>query len=110
MNENRSDDWLTEQELCAAIGINRYFLRRVRRWLFLEPTRTFPGRGSESRYPSIAVPMIQRFRELQRETRKIDECIWGVWLDGFPLDIGKWADARTRAVGKTAERDQKPRR
>lgn len=48
MNETRpNDDWLTEQELCAAIGINRYYLRRVRRWLFLEPSRTFPGRGSE---------------------------------------------------------------
>ena len=38
--------------------------------------------------------MIRQFRELQHETRKIDECLWGVWLDGFPFDIAKWADAR----------------
>ena len=94
MSEHLSGDWLTEQELCAELCINRYYLRRVRRWLFLEPGRTFPGRGSESRYPSVAVPMIRRFRELQHETRKIDECIWGVWLDEFPLNIGKWADRR----------------
>ena len=80
-------EWLTEQELCAELCINRYYLRRVRRWLFLEPGRTFPGRGSESRYPSVAVPMIRRFRELQHETRKTDECIWGVWLYDFPLNI-----------------------
>jgi hypothetical protein len=94
MNESDSGDWLSGRELCAAIDINRYYLKRVRRWLFLEPVRTFPGRGSESLYPRIAVPMIQRFRELQRETRNIDECVWSVWLEDFPVEIRNWADAR----------------
>jgi hypothetical protein len=94
------DDWLTEQELCAEIGINRYYLRRVRRWLFLEPSRTFLGRGSESRYRRAVVPMIQRFRELQCRTRNIDGCVWGVWLDDFPLEISKWVDARLARLEK----------
>ncbi len=102
MPEYPTGDLLTEQELCAATGIDRYRLRRLRRWLHLEVFRTFRGRrGSESRYPSIAVPMIRRFRELQQETRKIDECIWGVWLDGFPVDIAKWADARLSPLETT---------
>jgi hypothetical protein len=109
MPENPSADLLTEQELCAATGVDRYYLRRVRRWLFLEPIRTFPGRGSESRYPSIAVPMIQRFRELQRGTRNPDECTWGVWLDDddFPVPIGKWADARLLRLEKSLSRIEK---
>jgi hypothetical protein len=63
MPEYPTDDLLTEQELCAATGINRYRLIRLRRWLGLEMFRTFRGRpGSETRYRSIAAPMIRRFR------------------------------------------------
>jgi hypothetical protein len=95
MPEYPTDDAITEKELCTATGIDRYCLRRLRGWLSLEMFRTFRGRrGSESRYRSIAAPMIRRFRELQEKTRKVDECLWGVWLDGFPFDIAKWADAR----------------
>jgi hypothetical protein len=95
MPEYPTDDLITEQELCSATGIDRYCLRRLRRWLGLEVFRTFRGRpGSETRYRSIAAPMIRRFRELQQKTRKVDECLWGVWLDGSPFDIAKWADAR----------------
>jgi hypothetical protein len=95
MPEYPTDDLITEQELCSATGIDRYCLRRLRRWLGLEVFRTFRGRpGSETRYRLIAAPMIRRFRELQQKTRKVDECLWGVWLDGSPFDIAKWADAR----------------
>jgi hypothetical protein len=52
--------------------------------------------------------VIQRFCQLQRHTRKIDECVWGVWLDDFPVEICKWADTRLvrleqppNAIGKT---------
>ena len=51
MPEYPTDDLITEQELCSATGIDRYCLRRLRRWLGLEVFRTFRGRrGSESRY------------------------------------------------------------
>jgi hypothetical protein len=96
MHETDAGDLLSEQELRVATNIDRYSLIRVRRWLFLKPARTFRGRGagSQSYYPAVAVPMIQRFYELRRETRKIDECVWRLWLEDFPIDICKWADAR----------------
>jgi hypothetical protein len=96
MHETGSDDLLSEEELRAATGISRHSLVRVRRWLFLTPVRIFRGRGagSASYYPPVAVPMIRRFYELRRETRKLDEILWRIWLDGFPVDICKWADER----------------
>ena len=96
MPENPLADFLTEQELCAATGMNRYSWRRIRRWLFISPHRTFSGRGKGSltRYPGSAVPMILRFSEVLRKTRNSDESVWTTWLEGFPVQIGKWADAR----------------
>src|SRR4051812_7735207 len=93
-------DMLSAQDVCAATGINRYTFRRVRRWLFLEPSRDFPGRGSTSYYAAVAVPMIRRFMELQQGTRKVDDCVWRLWLEGFPIDMCKWADARLAPVQK----------
>jgi hypothetical protein len=95
MHETGPDNWLTEQELRTATGISRHSLVRLRqRGLFPKPTRVFGGRGtgSASYYPPVAVSMIRRFYELRRETRNIDECLWRLWLDGFPIDICKWAD------------------
>jgi hypothetical protein len=95
MPENPLADFLTEHELCAATGMNRYSLRRIRRWLFISPHRTFSGRGgSLTRYPRAAVPMILRFSEVLRKTRNGDQSVWTTWLEGFPVEIGKWADAR----------------
>jgi hypothetical protein len=95
MPENPLEDFLTEQELCAATGMNRYSLRRIRRWLFISPDRTFFGRGKGSltRYPRSAVPMIRRFSEVLSKTRNADQSFWTTWLEGHPAEIGKWADA-----------------
>jgi len=97
MRETVSGDFISEQELRDATGIDRHSLRRVRKWLFLDFDRKFPGRGtggSVTYYPRSALPTICRFRELRRETRKIDECVWRLWIEGFPIDILKWALAR----------------
>ena len=74
--------------------MNRYSLRRIRRWLFISPHRTFPGKGSLTLYPRSAVPMILRFGEVLRKTRNGDQSVWTTWLEGFPVEIGKWADVR----------------
>jgi hypothetical protein len=96
MKDLASGDLISEQELRDATGIDHHTLRRVRKWLFLEPVRKFPGHGSVSYYPKIAVPMIGRFSELRKETRKIDDCVWRLWIEGFPIDIRKWALGRLR--------------
>src|SRR5437868_6351703 len=85
---------ISEKELIAATGIDRYTFRRVRRWLFIDFERKFPGRGSGTYYPATARPMVQRYVELRRATRKIDECVWRLWIEGFPIDIRKWAVLR----------------
>lgn len=95
MPEFPTDDFLTEQELCAATGTNCYSLRRICRWLFIRPHRIFGrGKGSLSYYPRSAVPMILRFSEVLGKTRNADQSFWTTWLDGFPAEIVKWADAR----------------
>ena len=94
MSETLSGDVLTERDLCDATGITRYALRRARRWLFIQPNRTFPGRGSVSYYPRSVVPMIRRFSETLRRTQSHDESVWTTWLDDFSFDIVQWADAR----------------
>jgi hypothetical protein len=101
MSEHPNEFTVSERELCAATGIDRYKLRRVRRWLFLKFVREFRGRGtgSETYYEPAAVPMIRRFSELQeRYPKKIDECVWRLWLEGFPIDMSRWADQRLAAL------------
>jgi hypothetical protein len=89
-------DLISEQELLDATGIDHHSLRRVRKWLFIKPVRSFPGRGSVSYYPKIAVPMIRRFSELRHETLKINDCVWRLWIEGFPIPIREWALGRLR--------------
>jgi hypothetical protein len=40
--------------------------------------------------------LIRRFSELRSETRKIDDCVWRLWIEGFPIDIREWALGRLR--------------
>ena len=96
MQQVAAPDLISRQELCEAAGIDPDSLRRLRKWLFLEPAREFPGRGtgSVSYYPSITAPMIRRFYELRSGTRKIDECMWRLWVEGYPIPIRKWALGR----------------
>lgn len=98
MQDLASGDLISEQELRDATGIDHHTLRRVRKWLFLSPVRKFPGRGagSVSYYPRIAVPMIRRFLELRSETRNIEDCVWRLWIEGFPIEIREWALRRLR--------------
>jgi hypothetical protein len=111
MPEYPIDDFLTEQELCAASGMDRYALRRIRRWLFINPLRTFGrGKGSLSYYPRSVVPMFRRFHEVLSQTRSADQSFWTIWLEDFPVEIGKWADARLaefeKLFGKLASADE----
>jgi hypothetical protein len=105
-----SADLITERELREATGIDHHTLRRVRGWLFLDPVRKFPGRGTGSvtYYPATAVALIKRYLEMRKNTRNIDECIWRLWIEEFPIDIRQWAIPRLAAfetVIATAESD-----
>lgn len=92
-----AEGWLSEAELIAATGISR---RNLIRWrgqgLVPKPKVVRLGAaGTASYYPPIAMPMILRLYELQRDTRDVDAWIWGLWLDDrdFPADIRAWTIA-----------------
>jgi hypothetical protein len=105
MPEHPTDDFLTEQELCAASGMDRYALRRIRRWLFISPHRTFGrGKGSLSYYPRSLVPVIRRFYEVLSQTRSADQSFWTIWLEDFPVDMVQWADTRLAEFEKLFRR------
>jgi hypothetical protein len=96
------EGWLSEAELIAESGISR---RNLIRWrgqgLVPKPNVMRLGAaGTASYYPPIAVPMILRLYELQRETRDVDAWIWGLWLDDrdFPADIRAWTIAKLRSA------------
>ena len=69
MPEYPTEDFLTEQELCAATGIDRYSLRRIRRWLSSALIGPFlvAARQLDPLPRSSAVPMILRFSEVLHE-------------------------------------------
>jgi hypothetical protein len=101
------DNWLSEQDLRAATGISRHNLVRWRQQsLIPAPKRRFLGRsaGSASYYPPVAVPMIQRLYQLRRQNRDVDEWLWRLWIDGFPINIRSWAHTRLARAQKAVAR------
>ena len=97
MAENPLADFLTEHELCVATGIESLFLEADSPMALHQPSSDlFRSRQGqlERVTPAVAVPMILRFSEVLRKTEIATKASGATWLEGFPVDIGKWADAR----------------
>jgi hypothetical protein len=98
----KTDLWLTEEQLIAETGIGRFTLDRRRREGLVPWDRRFLGFGVGTRtvYPPIAVPMIRRLQELQQTFKGVDRWRWSLWLEGYPVDIIGWHDRLLRLKNK----------
>jgi hypothetical protein len=99
-----SDGWLKEAEVLTKAGVGHFSFVRFRA-LGLVPkcNRRFLGRGVGSTvffYPPIAVPMIRRVVELHKAHVGVDGVFWGLWLDGYPVDVIRWTDQRLKGLQK----------
>ena len=108
-------NWISEAKLAAAIGIAQKdrskFHRNVLNWrhhgllpehydgLLVPQVRPLePGPGNEAVYPPITIPIVCRIDELRRESpRDMDDWLWTLWLERYPIDIIKWCRQRLRA-------------
>jgi hypothetical protein len=108
-------DWFSEAQLAAASGVSdddrSKFHRNLLNWRHhgLLP-RCYDGLpvpmihhlgvgvGNEAFHPPITLPMIRRIDELQRESRDMDEWLWRLWLDGYPVNIIEWCRRRLTAL------------
>lgn len=86
------DKRLNEAELIAATGIPR---RKLIRWRqqglipILGPRHGL-GRGSGTtpiEYPLIAVPTINRLKELSQRFKSVGERRWRLWLEDYPVRV-----------------------
>jgi hypothetical protein len=97
-----TDGWLTEDEVLAKTGVGHFSFVRFRALGFVpKGNRRFLGRGVGSTvfvYPPIAVPMIQRVVELRKAHAGYDGVFWGLWLDGYPVEVTRWPDARLKRL------------
>ena len=102
------DGWLTEEEVLAATGIGHFSFVRLRALGFVpKSNRESLGRGvgtTRFLYPPIAVPMISRAVELRETRAGNDGVFWGLWLDGYPVDVAQWIDERLKLLQKKAAR------
>ena len=100
-----SADWLTEKQLIAETKIGSFTLDRRRREGLVPWSRRFLGFevGTLTVYPPIAVPMIRRIQELQREFKGVDRWRWALWLEGYPVDIVQWNGDRLLGLQHRAE-------
>jgi len=102
--EDRAD-WLTEEQVIAETGIGQFTLDRRRREGLVPWNRRFLGfeLGTRTVYPPIAVPIIRRVQELQREFKGVDHWRWALWLEGYPVDILRWNGDHLLQLKKRAE-------
>src|SRR5713226_4999171 len=97
--------WLTEEQLIAETGVGPFTLDRRRREGLVPWNRRFLGFqvGTRTVYPLIAVPMLRRVQELQREFKGVDRWRWALWLEGYPVDILQWHHDRLLRLTNRAE-------
>ena len=97
--------WLTEEQLIAETGVRPFTLDRRRREGLVPWNRRFLGFevGSRTVYPPIAVAMVRRVQELQREFKGVDRWRWKLWLEGYPVDIVKWHSDRLIRLKERAD-------
>jgi hypothetical protein len=97
------EGWLTEAGLVAETGASPRRLTWLRQnGLIPRPRRRSRGlhKGTLSLYPPVTVAMIRRLDELAAERRDADEWLWRLWLEGYPIEIGKRLAAK---IGAAAE-------
>lgn len=84
--------WLTEERVITETGIGRFTLDRRRREGLVPWSCQFLGFevGTRTVYPPIAIAMLRRAEELQREFKGIDRWRWALWLEGYPVEIVRW--------------------
>jgi len=108
-------DWISEAELATAVGVSdgdqSKFHRNLLNWrhhgllpecydgLSVPMVRPLGiGPGNEAVYPPLTIAMVRRIDELRRQSpRDMDEWLWQLWLDAYPIDIIKWC--RERLLG-----------
>jgi hypothetical protein len=99
-----TDGWLTEEEVLAKAKIGRFTFVRLRAIGFVpKGNRESLGRGvgtTRFLYPPIAVSMIRRAVALRKSRAGDDGVFWGLWLDGYPLDVAHWIDEHLRRLQK----------
>jgi hypothetical protein len=88
--------WIALPDLLATVpGANERNLREWRRrgLVPFEPAHLhIAGKaGSVSFYPPETVPLLRRLIELRRESDDANRWCWGLWIDGYPVDIKTWA-------------------
>lgn len=94
---------LTDREIVAETGVSPRRLTWLRQnGLIPSPRRRSRGlhKGTLSLYPPVTVAMIRRLDGLAAEWRDADEWLWRLWLEGYPIEIGKRLAAK---IGETAE-------
>jgi hypothetical protein len=103
-----TDGWLTEEELLASAEIGHFNFVRLRAIGFVpKGNRQSLGRGigtTRFLYPPIAIPMIRRAVELRKNRPGNDAVFWGLWLDGYPVDVVRWIDEHLRLLQKKTAR------
>jgi hypothetical protein len=84
-----------EEELIAATGISHRSLTRWRQQGLIPTIRGRHGRGPRGgrgttglRYPAVAVKIIHRIYELQKEYKGVEEWRWCLWIERYPVRIG----------------------
>lgn len=108
-------DWLSEAQLAAAFTVpadGRSALHnKLRNWrrrgLLLRRYGSLPvpasrnlgiGVGNEAVYPPVTLPMLRLIFKLREEGRRLDECLWQLWLAGYPADIVGWTVRALRRI------------
>jgi hypothetical protein len=109
-------DWLSEAALTQGLGVaesdRSKFHRNLQNWrqsgLLLVPMIRYHGVGigNEPFYPPVTIEMIRRLEELREQyPRNMDEWLWELWLDGYPVDVIAWCRRRLRKLAD-AVRDE----
>jgi hypothetical protein len=67
------------------------------------------GPGNEAVYPPVTISIVRRIDDLRRQwPRDMDEWLWQLWLDAYPIDIIKWCrDRLLRHAKAILDIDQK---
>lgn len=96
-------DWLPEAELQAATGVShRNLLNWRHHGLLPAPIirRLGVGIGNEAVYPPITAGMVRRIDDLRQQCGDMDDWLWSLWLDGYPVNIVEWCRKRLQKLEK----------
>lgn len=90
---SRPPGWIERGDLLAATGENERNLVEFRGYgIVPRPVEVASKRrGKVSYYHPASIPIIQRLHTLKETTpRNMDEWLWHLWLEEYPVDIRLW--------------------